>query len=213
VRKPASRPDVRKAPGASPVAPLAAWVAQHRQWVYIGGGAAGALLILIVVGLLVSRGGAAPTGNFRVPPKGWSSPGSPAPALKKIQSAGGYGNCVFSSKQIDPGREDDGAIRSAFSHSEPIYGRCYFAHQIGPNKSGEVWQELWIDGAKRAQIIYDPALPNDQDQIAFEVSRQHGSRLRDLTSGKHTLDIWIYRQPEDAENPEPLAAGELVVRR
>jgi hypothetical protein len=76
-----------------------------------------------------------------------------------------------------------------------------------------VWQELWIDGVKRAQVIYDPSLPNDEDQIALEVSRRHASRLTELSSGKHTLDIWIYRQPEDAETPEPLAAGELVVRK
>jgi hypothetical protein len=45
------------------------------------------------------------------------------------------------------------------------------------------------------------------------VSRRHGTRLSELTSGKHTLDIWIYRQAEESEVPEPLAAGELVVRK
>jgi len=104
-------------------------------------------------------------------------------------------------------------VRNTFSYTEPIYGRCYFAHQIGPNKPGEVWQELWVDGAKRAQIIYDPALPNDEDQLALEVSRRHGTRIGELSNGKHTLDIWIYRQADDAENPEPLAAGELIVRK
>ena len=54
---------------------------------------------------------------------------------------------------------------------------------------------------------------NDEDQLALEVSRRHGSRLAELSSGKHTLDIWIYRQAEDADAPEPLAAGELVVRK
>jgi hypothetical protein len=206
VRKPPSRSDVRKASGPS-------FFAKNRQMVYIAAGATAALIIGLVVALLLSRGGSAPTGKFRVPTKGWTSPGGSAPALKKIQSDGGYGNCVFSSKKIERGHEDEGAIRSAFSHSEPIFGRCYFAQQIGPNKSGEVWQELWIDGVKRAQIIYDPALANDEDQLELDVARRHGSRVSELPSGKHTLDIWIYRQAEDAENPEPLAAGELVVRR
>jgi hypothetical protein len=202
--RPASRPDVRKAPG-KPI---------PRQWIAIGAGAGAALLALIVVAVVLSRGGnPAPTGAFRVPVKGWTSPGPPAPVLKKVQADGRYGNCVFSSRQIERGKEDEGAVRSTFSTGEPIYGRCYFAHQIGPNKSGEVWQELWIDGTKRAQIIYDPALPNDEDQLSLEVSRRHGARFAELSSGKHTVDIWIYRQAEDTDNPEPLAAGELLVRK
>ena len=99
------------------------------------------------------------------------------------------------------------------SGDEGLWGRCYFAHQVGPNKPGEVWQELWVDGQKRAQIIYDSALRNDEDQLALDVSNQHASRLAELSAGKHTLDIWIYRQGEEAETPEPLAAGELTVRK
>ena len=201
--RPTSRPDVRK-PSPAP---------QRKQWLAIGAGAGVALLALIVIAVLLLRGSSAPTGNFRVPASGWNSLGPAAPRLKKVQSSGGYGNCVFASKQIDRGKEDENAVRSTFSAAEPIYGRCYFARQIGPNKSGEVWQELWIDGVKRAQVIYDPSLPNDEDQLALEVSRRHGSRFAELSSGKHTLDIWIYRQPEDTETPEPLAAGELVVRK
>jgi hypothetical protein len=181
--------------------------------VAIAAGAGGALVVLIVVAVLLSRNGSSATGTFRVPSKGWSSPGPRAAPLKLIQASGGYGNCVFSSKPLERGKEDPGGVRSTFSASEPIYALCYFPHQIGPNKSGEVWEELWVDGVKRAQVIYDPALPNDQDQLALEVSKRHGSRLGALSSGKHTLDVWIYRQVEDVETPEPLAAGELVVRK
>ena len=201
--RPTSRPDVRKTAPAP----------QRKQWIAIGAGAGVALLALTVVAVLLLRGSSAPSGNFRVPTTGWNSPGPAAPRLKKVQSSGGYGNCIFASKQIDRGKEDENAVRATFSAGEPIFGRCYFARQIGPNKSGEVWQELWIDGVKRAQVIYDPSLPNDEDQLALEVSRRHGSRFAELSSGKHTLDIWIYRQPEDTETPEPLAAGELVVRK
>ena len=198
--RPSSRPEARKA------------TPQRKQWIAIGAGAGVALVALIIAAVLL-RGSSAPSGNFRVPTTGWNSPGPNAPRLKQVQSSGGYGNCVFASKQIDRGKEDENAIRASFSAGEPIYGRCYFARQIGPNKSGEVWQELWIDGVKRAQVIYDPALSNDEDQLALEVSRRHATRFAELSSGKHTVDIWIYRQPEDAETPEPLAAGELVVRR
>jgi serine/threonine-protein kinase len=206
--RPASRPDVRNKSPAG-----AAAKAKGPQWIAIAAGAGGALLVLIAAAILLTRGGGSATGKFRVPSKGWNSPGPNAPPLKKIQASGGYGNCVFSSRQLERGREDTGALRTTFSASEPIYGRCYFARQIGPNRPGEVWQELWVDGVKRAQVIYDPALPNDEDQLALEVSRRHGSRFGELSSGKHTLDIWIYRQAEDAEAPEPLAAGELVVRK
>jgi serine/threonine protein kinase len=206
-KPPISRPAARSDRQEQPAPP------KKRQVVAIAAGAGAALLVLLILRTLFLRGGSAPSGNFRVPPTGWNSPGPAAPALKQIQSSGGYGNCVFSSRQIERNRENQGAVRSTFSAGETIYGRCYFARQIGPNKSGEVWQELWIDGVKRAQVIYDPSLPNDEDQIALEVSRRHASRLTELSSGKHTLDIWIYRQPEDAETPEPLAAGELVVRK
>ncbi len=213
-----SKPAVQRTPskpalGRPAGRPEAKTAAPRKQWIAIAAGAGSALLLLIVAALVFGRGGSGPSGNFRVPATGWASPGPSAPELKKIQASGGYGNCVFSSKLIDRGKEDASAIRATFSAGEPIYGRCYFARQIGPNQPGEVWQELWIDGVKRAQVIYDPALSNDEDQLALEVSRRHASRLGELSSGKHTLDIWIYRQPEDTETPEPLAAGELLVRK
>jgi hypothetical protein len=200
--RPAARSDRREPPPP-----------KKKHVLAVAAGAGAALLVLLVLATLYLREGAAPVGKFRVPSKGWTSPGPAAPALKQIHSSGGYGNCVFSSRQIERDKETQGAVRSSFSAGEPIYGRCYFARPIGPNKSGEVWQELWIDGVKRAQVIYDPSLPDDEDQIALDISRRHGSRITELSSGKHTLDIWIYRQPEDAETPEPLAAGELVVRK
>ena len=206
-QRPSSRPDVRRqtGPTASP-----RW---NRQWVLIGAGGGAALLVLAVLIALLWSGGDAPKGKFRVPSRGWVAAPAPSPGPKRIQQNGGYGNCVFSTRPIERGKEEEHALRTSFSQGDAIYGRCYFRRAIGPNKSGEVWQELWVDGVKRAQVIYDPALQPAEDQLGLEVSRRHGSRLSELSSGKHTLDIWIYRQAEDAENPEPLAAGELVVRR
>ena len=149
----------------------------------------------------------------RVPAKGWVYPGAPAPQLKKIQANGGYGNCIFSTKPLSAGKEEPGQLRNVFGTNEPIQGRCYFPHQLGPNKAGEVWQELWVDGVKRAQIIYDPPLPNDEDQLQLDVATQHASRIADLLPGKHTFSLWMFRQGEDAENPDPLAAGEFTVRK
>ncbi|MCA1828601.1 MAG: serine/threonine protein kinase [Myxococcales bacterium] len=209
--RPSSRNDVRKPAAAS-------WwkgkLLGANRLVVIGAGAGVVVVLIAILLAAVFRGGkGAGSSAWRVPSKGWISPGPPAPSLKLVQQNGAYGNCVFSSKTLERGKEDEGAVRSTFSYTEPIYGRCYFARQIGPNKPGEVWQELWVDGQKRAQIIYDPALPNDEDQLALEVSRRHGTRIGELSNGKHTLDIWIYRQADDAENPEPLAAGELIVRK
>ena len=152
-------------------------------------------------------------GAFRVPATGWVYPGAPAPPLKRVQSNGGYGNCVFSTKEIERGKEEAGAVRTIFSGEEPIFARCYFAHQVGPSKAGEVWQDLWIDGQKRAQMLFDPALANDAQEIGLAIGQRHQQRFTELSSGKHTVDIWIYRQSDDAENPEPLAAGELTLRR
>jgi hypothetical protein len=76
----------------------------------------------------------------------------------------------------------------------------------------EIWEELWIDGRKRAHVIFDPALPPGDDQLTLQLSERHSAQLRELSSGKHTLDVWIYRRGSRADNPVPLAAGELVVR-
>ncbi|MBS2021721.1 MAG: protein kinase [Deltaproteobacteria bacterium] len=202
---PVPRPDVFRGPPAAVPKPSRAWVG---------------IVIGAVAGLVIAGGALvwflkAKDANKpgRVPAKGWIYPGAPAPPLKKVQANGGYGNCVFSTKPIEAGKEEAAQMRTIFGTNEGIHGRCYFAHQVGPNKAGEVWQELWVDGVKRAQIIYDPPLPNDDDQLQLEPGVQHASRINELPSGKHVFSLWIYRQGEDAENPEPLAAGEFTVRK
>jgi hypothetical protein len=114
---------------------------------------------------------------------------------------------------VERGADDPRAVRADFAAGEPIFGRCFFPRPIGENKTGQVWEELWIDGRKRAHVIFDPPLPQDDDQLALQLSGRHGARLRELSSGKHTVEVWIYRQAGDADNPLPLAAGELVVRK
>ena len=145
--------------------------------------------------------------NGRVPQHGWAKQGE---SMKKIHRQGGYGNCVFSSREIDA-KEEDAALSTVFSASEPVFGRCFFAKKIGSNKQGEIWQELWVDGVKRAQIIYAP-IPGDEESIPLALSQQQAQRLAELPPGKHTLDVWIYRQSADAD-AAPLAAGELIVRK
>jgi hypothetical protein len=151
--------------------------------------------------------------TIRPPAKGWTYPGAPAPPLKRVQVPGGYGNCIFSTKPLEAGKEDASSVRTNFGVDEAVHARCYFAHQVGPSKAGEVWEELFIDSAKAAQHIYDPALPPDESQFGFDFSQQYQSRLSALSPGKHVLDLWVYRQSEDADNPEPLAAGEFIVRK
>jgi serine/threonine protein kinase len=145
--------------------------------------------------------------NGRVPLHGWVKQGD---TMKKIHRQGGYGNCVFSSKEIDL-KDEDAALSTVFSASEPVFGRCFFAKKVGNNKQGEIWQELWVDGVKRAQIIYEP-MPGDEESIPLALSQQQAQRLADLSAGKHTLDVWIYRQSANAD-AAPLAAGELIVRK
>ncbi len=185
---------------------------RSRSWVGILVGV-GAGLALVGGGTAFFLSRQAAKAPWRPPSKGWIYPGAPAPPLKKVQAQGNYGNCVFSTKPLEAGKEDSNAVRTSFSAQEEIHGRCYFAHQVGANKAGEVWQELYIDGRKVAQLIYDPPMPNDETQIGLPFSEQNQARLADLAAGKHTLDVWIYRQSEDAEAPEPLAAGEFTVRK
>ncbi|OLD46899.1 MAG: hypothetical protein AUI48_06225 [Chloroflexi bacterium 13_1_40CM_2_68_14] len=177
-----------------------------RLWPAVAGGAAAALL-LAAVGFLYLRGQAAQGAG--VPETGWMSRGG----LRKVQSKGGYGNCVFSARDLERGADDPSALRAVFSATDPIHGRCYFPQPVGENRTGQIWEELWIDGRKRAHVIFDPALPAEEDQLALELSGRHAARLRELSIGKHTLDVWIYRQARDADNAVPLAAGELVVRK
>ena len=145
----------------------------------------------------------------RVPEKGWLQ----RQGLRRIQGSGGYGNCVFAPGELPRGGEDPASLQSVFAARETIHGRCFFPRPVGENKTGQVWEELWIDGRKRAQVIFDPALPPEEDQLALKLSDRHAERLRELSAGKHTLDVWIYRQSGDADAPVPLAAGELVVRK
>jgi predicted Ser/Thr protein kinase len=145
----------------------------------------------------------------RVPDKGWMQ----RAGLRRIQANGGYGNCVFSPREVERGKEDAAALQTVFAATEPIHGRCYFPRPVGENKAGQIWEELWIDGRKRSHVIFDPALPADEDQLALQLSGRHAARLRELSSGKHTVDVWVYRQAADADTPVPLAAGELVVRK
>jgi len=181
--------------------------APTRLWTGVAAGAAAAVLVLAGLAVLYERNRAA--GRGRVPEAGWMS----RSALRKVQGMGGYGNCVFFARELERGAEDAAAVRADFSAADPIHGRCYFPRAVGENRTGQIWEELWIDGRKRAHLIFDPPLPPDDDQLALQLSGRHAARLRELSSGKHTLDVWIYRQAGDGDTPVPLAAGELVVRK
>ena len=169
-------------------------------------GAAAAVLVLAGLAFLYERHRAAARG--RVPEAGWMARGG----LRKVQAQGGYGNCVFFGREIERGAEDPGAVVTEVPATAPIFARCYFPRPAGENKTGQVWEELWVDGRKRAHVIFDPPLPPDDDQLALQLSGRHGARLQELSGGKHTVDVWIYRHASDADPPVPLAAGELVVR-
>jgi len=176
-------------------------------WTGIAGGAAAAILVLAGLAFLYERDRAARLGH--VPQEGWASRGG----LRKVQSKGTYGNCVFANRELERGAEDPAEARAEVSAADPLFARCYFPRPVGENKAGQIWEELWIDGRKRAHVIYDPALPPEDDQVALQLSGRHAARLRELSSGKHTLDLWIYRQSNAADTPQPLAAGELLVRK
>jgi hypothetical protein len=181
--------------------------APTRLWTGVAAGAAAAVLVLAGLAVFYERNRAAARG--RVPETGWMS----RSGLRKVQGMGGYGNCVFFTREPERGVEDAAAVRADFSAADPIHGRCYFPRAVGENKTGQIWEELWIDGRKRAHLIFDPPLPPDGDQLAVQLSGRHAARLHELSSGKHTLDVWIYRQGGDGDTPVPLAAGELVVRK
>src|SRR5207245_1716403 len=83
---------------------------------------------------------------------------------------------------------------------------------VGDNRAGESWGELFSDGRKRAHVSVDPALSPSDDQLTLPLSERHAARLRELSNGQHTVDVWIYRRGNGTDNPVPLAAGELVVR-
>ncbi|HZR08362.1 MAG TPA: protein kinase, partial [Myxococcales bacterium] len=176
-------------------------------WRAVAVGALAAMAVLGAAGFFYLRSTAASRGH--VPVEGWLE----RSGLRRIQANGGYGNCVFSARELERGKEDVAALRSVFAAGDPILGRCYFPRAVGENKAGQIWEELWIDGVKRSHVIFDPALAPDDDQLALRLSSRHAARLRELSSGKHTLDVWIYRQAADADTPVPLAAGELVVRK
>jgi predicted Ser/Thr protein kinase len=178
-----------------------------RPWAGVAVGAVAGLLLLAGGAFFFLRQTAASPG--RVPQDGWVSRGG----LRKVQGRGGYGNCVFSTQALSPDGADRASIAAAFSAGDPIHGRCFFSRPVGENRTGQVWEELWVDGRKRAHVIFDAALPADEDQLALELSARHAARLRDLPAGNHTLDVWIYRQAGETDSPVALAAGQLLVRK
>jgi len=177
-----------------------------RPWIGVLFGATAAVLVLSIAAFFFERQRAAARG--RIPQEGWVA----REGLRKVQRQGGYGNCVFFARELERGAEDVRAARAEIATADPIFGRCYFPRPVGENKTGQVWEELWIDGRKRAHVIFDPPLPPEDDQLALQLSGRHGARLRELPVGKHTVDVWIYRHAADADHPVALAAGELVVR-
>jgi len=172
--------------------------AKSSPWLGVAAGATAAVLVLAAAAIGWMRFGTAPRG--RVTAAGWVAQGG----LRKVQSAGGYGNCVFF-------RSDPAEVTAVLSAADSIHARCYFAQPVGDNRTGEIWEELFVDGRKRAHVIFDPALTPNDDQLTLPLSERHAARLRELSSGQHTVDVWIYRRVGDAHNPVPLAAGELVV--
>jgi serine/threonine protein kinase len=194
-QRPKSRSDVRK------TAPKPT----SRMWIGVVVGAGAGFVVLALAAALLLRG--PPTGPWRVPAQGWKEAGG-----LKLVHQNRYGNCVFSTREVERGKENREAVRHTFEAGEPIHARCYFARSLGPNNPEELWHEVFIDGDKRAQIIYPSSFPPEEDQFVPDLSKLP-SRLADLSSGKHIVDIWIYRQPEGTRNPEPLAAGELLVRK
>jgi len=128
-----------------------------------GGG--GALLILIIVGLLVSRGGAAPTGNFRVPSRVDVARSARVP-FEKDPVHRGYGNCIFSSKQIDPARRrrrHPVGVLAQRADLQPLLFRP-------PDRSqqvGRVWQSCGST-APSAPRSSTTGVAERPDQIAFE---------------------------------------------
>jgi len=88
-------------------------------------GATAAVLVLAAAAVGWMRFGAVPRG--RVPAAGWAAQGG----LRKIQSNGGYGNCVFF-------RSDPAELTAVLSAADPIHARCYFAQPVGNNRTGEI---------------------------------------------------------------------------
>ena len=195
--KPKSRPEVRR-PVPRPTS---------RMWIGVVVGAGAGLLVLALVAMLLLR---SPPGG-RMPAEGWASPGPSAPQLKLVHQ-NHFGNCVFSPRELERGKEAQAGVSTRFEANEPIFGRCYLARSLGPNNPEELWHEVWIDGVKRAQIIYPGSFAPEEDQFTPDLGKL-ATRLADLSAGKHTVDIEIYRQAEGSQNPELLAIGELVVRK
>jgi predicted Ser/Thr protein kinase len=179
---------------------------QSQPWRGVMVGAAAAVLVLGGAAFAYLRMTTARRG--RVPAGGWVARGGP----RKVQSERGYGNCVFFRGE-PPAPAEVSRETAVFLASDTIGCRCYLPRAVGDNRPGQIWEELWIDGRKRAHVIFDPAIPPEDEELTLQLSSRHAARLRELSDGKHTLDVWIYRQGAEPENPVPLAAGEVMVRK
>jgi len=127
-------------------------------WGAVAAGAAAAMLLpQRGIPVLARR-----TGVGGVPETGWIARGG----LRKVQSKGGYGKCVFSTREVERGADDPTAPSAVFSATDPIHGRATFpapSARTGPARSGK---SCGSTAASAAQVIFDPAIPRKKTSSA-----------------------------------------------
>jgi len=136
--------------------------------------------------------------------------GCRVPACAKFRRRG-YGTACSSRARSSAARRTQRRCAPTFpplTRSTPLL----LPRAVGENRTGQIWEELWIDGRKRAHLIFDPPLPPDDDQLALQLSGRHAARLRELSSGSTS---WTsgFTGKRRRRHSSAIGGGELVVRK
>ena len=125
----------------------------------------------------------------------------------------GYGNCIFSTKEIGKGKESKVTIKSSFKSPDKVYARCYFPGKVGKLRQGKnFWHESWVDRKlKRRTFFKQPPNPGWK-QIQIWVSEdEYKKDIRGLGRGKHEIIIWVMKNTYKGKRAEAVkdASGKI----
>jgi len=112
-----------------------------------------------------------------------------APPNKYRKITNGVGNCIFSTKLMEPRKEESYTdVRTAFKAGEPLHTRCYFAHaKKGFEPKGKLYNSLRDDKAIYTELTVREAATRGKKKDFPHMSKE-SDKTREFDSVRYVLD-------------------------
>ena len=122
----------------------------------------------------------------------------------------GYGNILFSDRQIDYSKEDVSQFKTSFTKPEKIFARCYFNNSLGKLDPGNLWYEIWLNDEFKTKVVFDKSPDPGWDQLQLWISEEDFKKeLDNLNPGEYKITILVVEN-SSAKNQKNLAKGDLT---